>query len=138
MNAEAQDVLVRRLIQKIEGNRNDIMILEEDGIEDCDVLICSYGISARIARFAVERTREEGIKAGILRLITVWPFPEQRIREIARRVKAIIVPEINAGQIALEVERCACGQAETVLIPHMGGGVHRPESIIQAIRKAVK
>jgi len=138
MTAEAQDKLVRRLVQKIESNKEDIILIEEDGLDDAEVAICSYGISARIAKFAVERAREEGIKAGMLKLVTVWPFPEQTIKKIASKVKTIIVPEINAGQIALEVERCACGAADTILLPHMGGGVHKPETILNAIRKAVK
>ena len=138
MTAEAQDKLIRRLVQKIENNREDIIEIEEDGIDGAEVVVCSYGISARISRFAVERARQEGINAGMLKFITVWPFPEQTIRNIARRVKAFVVPELNSGQIALEVERCAGGAAETVLVPHMGGGVHRPETILEAIRKAVR
>jgi 2-oxoglutarate ferredoxin oxidoreductase subunit alpha len=138
MNAEAQDKLVRRLIQKIEKNADDIIEIEADGIDDASIVVCSYGISARISKFAVECARREGIDVGMLRLITVWPFPEQAIRDIARRIRAFIVPEINAGQIVLEVERCAGGEAEAVLVPHMGGGVHHPDTIIDAIRKAAK
>jgi len=138
MNAEAQDKLVRRLIQKIEKNKDDIIEIEEDGIDGADVVVCSYGISARISKFAVECARKEGIKAGMLKLVTVWPFPEETIRKIAGKVKAFIVPEINYGQIALEVERCAGGAADTVLVPHMGGGVHHPESIVEAIRKVIR
>ena len=138
MTAEAQDKLIRRLVQKIDNNRKDIIEIEEDGIDGAEVVVCSYGISARISIFAVERARQEGINAGMLKFITVWPFPEQTIRNIARRVKAFVVPELNSGQIALEVERCAGGAAETVLVPHMGGGVHRPETILEAIRKAVR
>jgi len=138
MNAQAQHKLVKRLVQKIKKNSEDIIEIEEDGIDGADVVVCSYGISARISKFAVERARQEGINVGMLKLITVWPFPERTIRKIARGVKAFIVPEINCGQIALEVERCAGGAAETVLVPHMGGGVHRPESILDAIRKAVR
>jgi len=138
MNAEAQDKLIRRLVQKIETNREDIIEIEEDGVDGADVVVCSYGISARVSEFAVERARQEGIKVGMLKLITVWPFPEETIRKIAQRVKAFIVPEINYGQIALEVERCAGVAADTVLVPHMGGGVHHPESIMDAIRKAVR
>jgi 2-oxoglutarate ferredoxin oxidoreductase subunit alpha len=138
MTAEAQDKLIRRLVQKIESNREDIIEVEADGIDDAEVVVCSYGISARIAKYAVECAREEGIKAGMLKLITVWPFPERIIRETAERIKSFIVPEINAGQIVLEVERCAGGAADTVLLPHMGGGVHHPETILEAIRKAVK
>jgi 2-oxoglutarate ferredoxin oxidoreductase subunit alpha len=135
--AEAQDKLVRRLVGKIEQNKDDIIMLEEDGLADADVVVCSYGISARISKFAVDKARAEGIKVGMLRLVTVWPFPDKRIDEIAGNIKAFIVPEINAGQIALEVERCAHGKAEMVLLSHMGGGVHRPEVILDAIRKAV-
>jgi len=138
MNAQAQHKLVKRLVQKIKKNSEDIIEIEEDGVNGADVVVCSYGISARISKFAVERARQEGISVGMLKLITVWPFPERTIRKIARGVKAFIVPEINCGQIALEVERCAGGAAETVLVPHMGGGVHRPESILDAIRKAVR
>ncbi|MFC2067852.1 2-oxoacid:acceptor oxidoreductase subunit alpha [Chloroflexota bacterium] len=138
MNAEAQNKLVGRLVQKIERNKDDIIELEADGIDGADIVVCSYGISARISKFAVECARQEGINVGMLKLITVWPFPEQTIRNISKQVKAIIVPEINCGQIALEVERCAGGAADTVLVPHMGGGVHNPEVIIEAIRKAMK
>jgi len=137
-NAETQDKLVRRLIAKIENNKDDIIMLEEDGLDGVDVVVCSYGISARISKYAVEKARAEGIKVGLLRLITVWPFPDKRIGEIARKIKTFIVPEINAGQIALEVERCAHGRADVILLPHMGGGVHRPEVILDAIRRAAK
>jgi len=138
MTAEAQDRLVRRLVDKIERNKADIIEIEEDGIDGADVVVCSYGISARVSEFAVERARDEGIKVGMLRLVTVWPFPEETIRQIAKRVKAFVVPEINYGQIALEVERCAGGAANTILVPHMGGSAHRPETIIDAIRRAVR
>jgi len=138
MTAAAQDVLARRLVDKIRVNRQDIIILEEVGTEDAEVVVCAYGITSRVARRAVQQARQEGIQAGLLRMITVWPFAEERIRELARQVKAFVVPEINYGQIVLEVERCACGQAQALLVPHMGGGVHRPDTILQAIREAVR
>lgn len=138
MTAEAQDRLVRRILDKIERNKGKIIEIEEDGVRNADVIVCSYGISARVARLAVESARKEGIKVGMLRLITVWPFPEERVRALARRTKAFVVPELNAGQIVLEVERCAAGAAQTILVPHMGGGVHDPGTILDAIRKAAK
>ena len=76
--AEAQDRLVRRLVDKIEKNRSKIIETAEDGIEDADVVVCSYGISARVSAIAIERARALGIKVGLLRLITVWPFPIER------------------------------------------------------------
>jgi 2-oxoglutarate ferredoxin oxidoreductase subunit alpha len=137
MTAEAQDRLVRRLVDKIRLNRKDIIRYEEVGIEDADVIVCAYGITTRIARHAVQQARDEGIRAGLLRLITAWPFAEERIRELAPQVKAFVVPEINYGQMVLEVERCA-GKARTLLVPHMGGDVHLPQTILEAIREAVQ
>ena len=138
MTAEAHDKLIRRLIGKVEKNTDEIIELEEDGIDDAEVVVCSYGISARVSVIAVKRARDEGIRAGMLRLITVWPFPEDRIRDIARHVKALVVPEVNARQIALEVERCAGGMAKTIPVSHVGGTVHNPELILEAIKQAVR
>jgi 2-oxoglutarate ferredoxin oxidoreductase subunit alpha len=119
-------------------NKNDIIRYEEFGIDDAEVVVCAYGIPARIARLAMQRARDAGIRAGMLRLITVWPFSEERIRDLAGTVKAFVVPEVNTGQICLEVERCAAGKARTLLVPHMGGGVHHPETIFEAIKEAVQ
>jgi len=138
IDAETQERLINRLIEKIRKNKDDIIQLEEDGLDDAEVVVCSYGISARTALWPVELARREGIKVGTLRLITVWPFPEERIRELARRVKAFVVPEINYGQIALEVERCAAGQAEVILVRHAGGDIHDPEKVLEAIRRAAR
>jgi len=132
---KAQWPLVQRLIDKIEKNKDKIIMLEEDGLEDAEVVVVSYGISARIAYWPIQMAREEGIRVGSLRLITVWPFPEERIRELAQRVRAFVVPEINMGQIALEVERCSAGQARVIPVVHPGGGIHKPEWILEAIRQ---
>jgi 2-oxoglutarate ferredoxin oxidoreductase subunit alpha len=136
MTAEAQDRLVRRLVDKIRFNRHDIIRYKEFQVEDADIVICAYGIPVRIAQLAVRMARSEGIRAGLLQLITVWPFAEERIRELSSQAKAFIVPEINYGQIVLEVERCAGGRAKTILVPHMGGGVHSPQTILDAIQEA--
>lgn len=138
MTVEAQDQLVRRLVDKIRLNKKDIIRYEEVGVEDAEVIVCAYGITTRVARLAVQEARNAGIRAGMLRLITVWPFAEDRIRELAQQVKAFVVPEINYGQIVLEVERCAAGKASTLLVPHMGGGVHHPQTILKAIKEAVQ
>lgn len=138
MTAEVQNRLVRRLVDKIEKNKNDIIEVQEDGIEGADVVVCAYGISARVSAIAIEQARAAGIRVGLLRLITIWPFPLERVREIAGRTKAFVVPEVNQGQIALEVERAAAGKAKTVLVPHMGGGVHNPQVILEAIKQAAK
>jgi len=138
MTAEAQDKLVRRLVDKIRLNAKDIIRYEEADVEDAEVIVVSYGISARIARYAAQQARDEGMRVGFLRLITVWPFADERIKELASKVKAFVVPEINYGQIVREVERCAAGKARARLVPHMGGGVHLPETILEAIREEVR
>jgi len=138
MSADAQDRLIRRLVDKIRLNRDDIIRYKETQVEDADIIVCAYGITTRIAQFAVKMARDEGIRAGLLQLITVWPFAEERVRELSSQAKAFVVPEINYGQIVLEVERCAGGKARTILVPHMGGGVHLPETILEAIREAAR
>ncbi|MFB0515846.1 MAG: 2-oxoacid:acceptor oxidoreductase subunit alpha [Candidatus Neomarinimicrobiota bacterium] len=135
INADAQDKNVRHLVDKIRNNAEKIWIIEEDSVEDAEVVVVSYGITSRVALKAVEAARNKGIKVGTLRLITVWPFPEARVRQLARKVKTFVVPEINMGQIVLEVERSAQGQARSILVPHAGGWVHDPNDILAAIEE---
>jgi len=138
INAECQDVCVRHVCDKINKNADKIIRIEEDEIDTAEIIVISYGITSRVTTRAVRKAREAGIKVGTIRLITVWPFPEKRIRELAKKVKAFVVPEINYGQMVLEVERCAAGQAPAVLVPHCGGGVHDPDDIFNAIKEAAK
>jgi 2-oxoglutarate ferredoxin oxidoreductase subunit alpha len=138
MNPEAHGALVRRLKEKIERAGERLCKVEEDGSEEAPIVVVSYGITSRVAQRAIEMAREEGLKVGMLRLITVWPFPGWRIRQLAERVKVFVAPELNLGQIALEVERAAGGRARTLGVPHAGGTVHRPEDILSAIREAAR
>ena len=137
VSVEAQQELVERLVGKIHNNRHDIIELQEDQVEGADVVVVAYGISARTAARPVRIAREMGLKVGLLKLVTVWPFAEDRIRDLASKVKAFVVPEINMGQIVLEVERCAGGQAQTILVPHAGGGLHDPNTVLEAIREGL-
>jgi len=132
---DAHQALVRRLVKKIKKNVHKITEIEEYFTEDAEILIVSYGISARSSLRAVKEARDEGIKAGMIRLITVWPFPEKRIKELANQVKSIIVPEINLGQIVREVERCVNTGITVLSLTHAGGGVHRPLQILDRIRE---
>jgi len=136
--AAGQARLIPRLINKIRHNRQDIMSVVEDGVEGADVVVVSYGISARTSLLPVREAREEGLRVGLLKLVTVWPFPEERIRQLAGKVKAFVVPELNMGQMVLEVERCAHGEARVVLVPHPGGEIHLPADILDAIREAAR
>jgi 2-oxoglutarate ferredoxin oxidoreductase subunit alpha len=138
INAEEQGKLVRRLVEKVRRNAEQIIRIEEDGTEDADVVVVCYGITSRVAQMAIELARKQKKRVGVLRLITVWPFPERRIRELAKRVKGFVVPEINLGQMVYEVERCAGDRVRTILVPHAGGDVHQPESILSAIEEALQ
>jgi 2-oxoglutarate ferredoxin oxidoreductase subunit alpha len=80
--------------------------------------------------------RAEGIKVGHLRLITVWPFPEKRIRELAARARSFVMPELNYGQMFYELQRTVGGKAGSYLVPHGGGTVHEPEAICRKIKEA--
>ena len=136
MNARTQEWNIKRLIGKIRAHRDDIIQVEEQNLEDAEVVVVSYGISARTSLWPVELARQEGIRVGYLRLITVWPFPEERIREIAKDIRAFVVPEINMGQISREVERCAAGQALVLGANRPGGDILEPDYVLEAIRKA--
>ncbi len=138
MTVETQDVLVRRLCDKIRNNTNEIVKLDKEELDGADVVLVSYGITSRVSRAAIDGARANGISVGSLRFRTVWPFPEEQIEDLAAKVKAFVVPEINYGQLSLEVERCSHGKAPVVQVPHMGGGVHDPAVIQQAIEEAVR
>ena len=138
MNAETQAQMVNRLIQKIVKNRDRIVRTENLYLDDAEVVVVAYGISARSARQAVRDARAGGIHAGLIKLETVWPFPEKLIRDVATRVRALIMPEINAGQMVLEVERCAGGACPVHLVSHFGGSIIHPGAILEAMKNALK
>ncbi|MFA9403282.1 MAG: 2-oxoacid:acceptor oxidoreductase subunit alpha [Anaerolineales bacterium] len=135
MSLEAQAALVTRLADKIRKNADKIIEYEEHFIDDAEIVIVSYGISARASWRSLGQAREKGIRVGMLKLNTVWPFPEERIAELAGTVKGFVVPELNLGQIVLEVERSAAGKAIVKLVPHAGGGIHQPEQVLDAIEE---
>jgi 2-oxoglutarate ferredoxin oxidoreductase subunit alpha len=138
LTPEMNKKVVTHLIEKIESNADKIIRVEEDGLKGADVVVVSYGITSRIAIRAVQEARKAGLKVGVLRLITVWPFCEKKIRELASKVKAIVVPELNYGQIVLEVERCAGGKCKVISVNSCGGAVHDPEEILAAIKEGAK
>ena len=136
MNAESSDWNIKRLVNKIRAHRDEIIQLEERFLDDAEIVVVSYGISARTSQWPIEQARQEGIRVGYLRLITIWPFPQKRIFELAKRIRVFIVPEINAGQIRLEVERCAAGQAQVMGVHRLGGDILEPRQVLAAIHKA--
>ena len=138
MDAKAQEKMITRLVDKIRKNRDKIIRTQNLYLDDAEVVVVSYGISARSAMQAVRDARGEGIKAGLIKLDTVWPFPEELIRGVAPRLKAMIMAEINGGQMVLELERAACGACPVSLVSNFGGAILHPGLILNAVAKAAK
>jgi len=138
MEPWAQAEMAERLIRKIRDNADKIIRYQTMDLDDAEVVVVAYGISARSARRAVREARERGIRAGLLKLDTVWPFPEALIHDLAARVRAMVMPEINMGQMVLELERCARGRCPVRLVAHAGGAVHSPKTILAEIEAALK
>jgi 2-oxoglutarate ferredoxin oxidoreductase subunit alpha len=138
MDAEGQAQMVNRLVQKIRKNAGKIIRTENHFLDDAEVVVVAYGISARSARQAVREARIRGIRAGFIKLETVWPFPETLIRDIAARVRALIIPEINCGQISLELQRCAGGACPVYLVSHFGGSLIHPQTILESLEASIK
>jgi 2-oxoglutarate ferredoxin oxidoreductase subunit alpha len=138
MTLPVQDQLVRRLQNKILNAVDRITMTEEEQLEGADVVVVSYGITSRVAQRAIGVARERGLRVGKLRLIAAWPFPEKKIKDLAAKIKAFVVPELNLGQMVREVERAAAGKAKTFAVSHAGGGVHQPEDILKVIVEACR
>jgi len=134
--AGPHDRLVRRLVNKIRLHADQIIEYEEILLDDAEVAVIAYGSTARSARRAVIEAREQGIRAGLLRLITVWPFPDKKIRELNNRVRAFVVPEVNLGQMSREAERFS--SRPVIGVNHAGGTLMAPAPILDAIREVAK
>ncbi len=126
---------LKRLFRKINQHFADILIVNEEMTEDAEVLVVAYGSVARSARRAVRDARENGIKAGLLHLITLWPFPRQIIEPHLRRARAVLVPELNMGQISREVKRVNQGKARIETLNRIDGQLIRPDEILNGLRK---
>ena len=124
-----------RLMRKVEANRKEIIRYDEYLTKDADVVVFAYGVSGRSGRTAVEMARAEGIKAGLFRPLTIWPFPEEEVSAIASRVKAIVVPELSLGQIIFEVDRCAKGRTRVEGIYRVDGDPITPAQILEKIKE---
>ncbi len=135
ITGEAHEKLVRRLIDKIQKNRKDIIEYEEVMLDDAEIAVISFGITARAALKAVREARKKGIKAGLFRLITIWPFPEEKIAEISKRVEKFVVAEINQGQVRREVERARLNSVPVIGVHKLGGELITPDEILEGIWK---
>lgn len=127
-----------RLHAKIENHRDEIVEVVEHQCDDAEIGVFAYGATARAAHQAVREARESGIKAGLLRPRTLWPFPEREVNALARRVRAIVVPEMNLGMIAHEVEWAARGACAVVPVMRVDGQPLSPRQVREAIESAAR
>ena len=131
---EAHATLVERINQKITKNSKNIIETEDHFLENSDIGLIAYGFTARTSLYVVKRLRKVGMKVGLLRLKTLWPFPEEAVREAGKKVKWVVVPEMNQGQVAGEVKKyCSC---EVIPLGQTNGEVIRPEKIIEVLKSA--
>jgi len=136
INEVAQKELVFRLSNKISENAPKIIEYEEKMMDDAEIAIVTFGSVSRVALRVLKLARAEGIKAGLFRLITLWPFPNEQIKKLSSKVKAIVVPEINLGQMYREVQRFA--KCPVYKVSHAGGGIHDPNLILKVVKEAYK
>jgi 2-oxoglutarate ferredoxin oxidoreductase subunit alpha len=125
---------IERVFRKIDRNLDEIAMWEEDGVEDARTVVVAYGSVARSARQAIKIARARyGRKVGLLRLKTLWPFPEEAVERVAQNAQRIVVAEMNLGQIALEVERIA-GRGKVLRVGRADGRMVTPDQIVDAMR----
>jgi 2-oxoglutarate ferredoxin oxidoreductase subunit alpha len=131
LSPETHHALVTRLVEKVRRNADQIIRVEKYFLDDARTVVISFGCTARSARRAVTEARERGIPVGFLRLVSIWPFPERLIQELANQVNSFIVAEMNLGQISREVERLSKKPVRGVF--HAGGAMIPPDPILEAI-----
>lgn len=127
--------LCTRLMEKIERNKDDILQWEEIMTDDADVIVVCYGGTARSALKAVKEARAAGIKAGIFRPISIWPFPAEALSKLAKRAEHVLVVEHNYGQLLLEIERVVKNDSEVSFLGCVSGEVIMPAQILEKIKE---
>lgn len=134
LTPERHNELINRLVDKVRKNAAEIVDYEELHLDDAECVVVAFGCTARSAKDAVNAARADGISCGLLRPKTIWPFPEQRIRDLlqAGKVQRFIVPEINLGQMRREIERLT--QLPVEGLNHAGGAMPTPDLILEAIK----
>ena len=128
---------VHRLLKKYEQMENEDLRYEKIDCDDAQYLIVAYGSSARISQKAVQLGREKGIKVGLLRPITLFPFPSDILNELAGRVKGILSVEMNAGQMVEDVRLAVNGKIGVEHYGRFGGMVHSPNEILEALEEKI-
>lgn len=133
--AEIVQAEEERQVRKVNACVDDIVTFEEFMLEDAEVVVVAYGSTSRSARYAVNAAREQGIKAGLFRIKTFWPFPDKQIKALANRVKGFVIPEMNLGMCSIELERCAQGKVPVLGIFRVDGEPVNPDQIVEKIKE---
>ncbi len=129
MVPEEVDRKIHWIVDKIESRADELAMNDEFMTEDCDILLFAYGSTARVAKASVRQLREQGVKAGLLRVKTIWPFSGKRLRELAPQLRGIVAPEMNMGQLVLEVERTVGGKVPVRHLGRVDGRLFTPDQI---------
>jgi 2-oxoglutarate ferredoxin oxidoreductase subunit alpha len=124
-----------RVMSKVGRARNDIVEYEAESMDGASIVVVSYGSVARSALRAVRDARKKGIPAGYFRPITIWPFPDEELVKMSLGAKTILVPELNCGQIVLEVERAIHGRSEVRGLSLVNGELFKPSEILKVIEE---
>jgi len=124
-----------RLMDKVDAYRDDIVEFDTEFTEDAEIIVLAYGSVARTALSAVREARAKGVKVGYFRPVTLWPFPDKEIEAIAKTARTILVPELNFGQMVLEVERAVHGKAEVIKKSLVNGELYKPSEIMTFIQE---
>ncbi len=130
-------IKINRLMAKITDNLEDIVSYDEYLMDDAEIMIVAYGSTARTAKNAINKLRAEGVKVGMLRPITVWPYPVEKTLERAKQVKKVLVVEHNLGQLVLEVERVIKSEAELHFLGRADGDVFVPADVVNKVKEVL-
>jgi 2-oxoglutarate ferredoxin oxidoreductase subunit alpha len=125
--------LIERIITKITDDRDELVDVERIDLDDAEIAFVTYGASARPAESAVAMARAKGIKAGMLRMRICWPFPRDVIRDLSKKVRIIVVPEMNLGQMYHSVSEYAVKDCEVISAPKVGGEMHLPQELFEIL-----
>lgn len=130
---QAAAVELRRIMAKVHDHARDLAMADHHLLDDAKLAVVSYGITSRPALSAVQQLRQRGVKAGLLDLKTLWPFPDHLVSELAGQVDRILVPEMNMGQVVREVQRCAAGRCPVQPINRVDGHLITPAQVLEAV-----
>ncbi|MBI2447295.1 MAG: 2-oxoacid:acceptor oxidoreductase subunit alpha, partial [Candidatus Omnitrophica bacterium] len=137
LRADETKELISRLMKKTTYFKSDIIMMEEFMLRDAEIMVFAYGSVARVAMAAIRMARERGIKVGLLKPLTVWPFPKIQVERLSKKINTVIVAELNAGQMVYEVERVVKKDSRVERLNRYDGELFTPGEILDKIMEVV-